>query len=73
MMPILYIGGYSEMDGLELTCEFTFNKKEKRKTFKLQCRGVLLSVFFSNVLFLFLLKLSFTTPPFFLKKWTLRL
>lgn len=38
MMPILYIGGYSEMDGLKLTCEFTFNKKEKRKkTFKLQC------------------------------------
>lgn len=31
------------MDGLKLTCEFTFNKKEKRKTFKLQCWGALLS------------------------------
>lgn len=32
-MPILYIGGYSEMDGLQLTCEFTFNKKEKKENF----------------------------------------
>lgn len=31
MMPILYVGGYSEMDGLKLTCEFTFNKKEKKE------------------------------------------
>lgn len=35
MMPILYIGGYSEMDGLQLTCEFTFNKKEKKGKKKL--------------------------------------
>lgn len=33
MMPILYIGGYSEMDGFKLTCEFTFNKKEKKENF----------------------------------------
>ncbi len=51
-MPILYIGGYSEMDGLKLTCEFTFNKKEKRKTFKLQCWGALLSLFFKMCSFL---------------------
>lgn len=27
------------MTGLRLTCDFTFNKKEKRKTFQLQCWG----------------------------------
>lgn len=25
------IGGYSDMDGLQLTCEFTFNKKETKQ------------------------------------------
>lgn len=35
------------MDGLKLTCEFTFNKKEKKETFKLQCGGALLSMFFT--------------------------
>lgn len=37
VMPILYVGGSCEMDGLKLTCDFTFNKKEKKETFKLQC------------------------------------
>lgn len=33
MMPILYIGRYPEMAGLRLTCDFTFNKKEKKENF----------------------------------------
>ena len=49
MMPILYVGGYSEMDGLKLTCEFTFNKKEKGKLVNYSVE-MLYCFHFSNVL-----------------------
>lgn len=63
MMPILYLGGYSEMDGLKLTCEFTFNKKEKKETFKLQsCRGAFTLPVLQNVLSC-AEPLFHTTPP----------
>lgn len=51
MMPILYVGGYSEMDGLKLTCEFTFNKKEQKENFKTAVLRCFTVPVFKNVLF----------------------
>lgn len=43
MMPILYLGRYSEMDGLQLTCEL-IKRKKKGKHLNCSVWGVLLSI-----------------------------